>query len=120
MGIIKRFVIHSKVLEITIGMIVAVAFERVVSSMVSGILMPLIRAFTNETMGDYKTIIGGAIVPSPSNEVVIVEYGRFIEAVIVFLIILYFIAKAIRIVELHRRKEGLEPKDAPSGSDQII
>jgi large conductance mechanosensitive channel len=120
MGIIKRFIIHSKVLEIAIGMIVAVAFERVISSMVSGILMPLIRAFTNEMMGDYKTIMGGAIVPSPSNEVVIVEYGRFIEAVIVFLIILYFIAKGIKIVELNRRREGLKSEDAPSESGQII
>lgn len=40
MGIVKRFIIQSKVLEITIGVIVAVAFERVISAMVSGILIP--------------------------------------------------------------------------------
>lgn len=92
MGLIIRFIIQSKVLEITIGMLVAVAFERMVFSMVSGILMPLIRTFTNEMMRGYKIILGGAKAPTSSNEIVVIGYERFIEAVIVLLIIIYFIA----------------------------
>lgn len=85
MGIVKQFIAQSKVLEITIGMIVAVAFERVVATMVSGILMPLFKTFRNEMIGGYKTTVEGSGLLAPSNGVMAVEYGGFVEAVIVLL-----------------------------------
>lgn len=120
MGIIKQFIAQSKVLEITIGMIVAVAFERVVATMVSGILMPLFKLTRNEMMGGYKATIGGAGPQTPSNGVVAVDYEGFIEAVIVFLIIVFFIVKGIKKIELLRKKQGLKPGAAASGSDHLI
>lgn len=120
MGIIKRFIVQSKVLEITIGMIVAVAFERVVATMVSGILMPLFKIIRNEIMGDYKTTVGGGGPQASANSVVAVEYEGFIEAVMVFLIIVFFIVKGIKKIELLRKKQGLNPEDTASGSDHLI
>lgn len=72
-------------------------------------------------MESYKTTVAGAKAPAiSSSETVAIAYGEFIEAVIIFLIIIYLIAKAIKTVEQLRKKEGLKLEDTPPGSDPII
>lgn len=114
MGIVKRFVVQSKVLEITIGMIVAVAFERVISAMVSGMLIPLFKILRNEMIGDYKAITGGVGTSAA------VEYGRFVEAVVTFLIIMFFIVRGIKTIERLRKKKGAKPEGAASEPEHFI
>ena len=120
MGIVKRFIVQSKVLEITIGMIVAVAFDRVVLSAVSGILMPLIKLSRSAWAGDDGTIPERAGSPSASKGTVVVEFGTFVEAVVVFLIIVFFIVRGIKTIERLRKKEEAKPTGTASEPEHLF
>lgn len=120
MGIVKRFIVQSKVLEITIGMIVAVAFDRVVLSAVSGVLMPLLEYSRNAWAGDDRNIIEGIRSSAASEGTVAVEYGRLVEALIAFLIIVFFIVRGIKTIERLRKKEGAKPEGAASEPEHLI
>lgn len=121
MGIVKRFIVQSKVLEITIGMIVAVAFDRVVLSAVSGVLMPLLKYSRNAWAGDdRRNIIEGIGSSAASKGTVAVEYGRFVEALIAFLIIMFFIVRGIKTIERLRKKERAKPEGAASEAEHLI
>ena len=120
MGIVKRFIVQSKVLEITIGMIVAVAFDRVVLSAVSGVLIPLLKYSRNAWAGDDRNIIEGIGSSAASKGTVAVEYGRFVEALIAFLIIMFFIVRGIKTIERLRKKERAKPEGAASEPEHLI
>lgn len=105
----KDFIMKGNLLEVAIGLILALAFKTVVDSLVRDIITPVVAAVGGEPSFDSLTLdIGDGVV----------AYGTFLNAVFSLLIVgfvLFLIVKAYnRMVELARRKGETEetPEDA--------
>lgn len=104
----KEFALKGNMLDMAVGIIIGAAFGTIVSSLVNDILMPLIAGISS--IPDFSNLF--ILLKSPADtsinlssveEIrqaggVVLAYGKFINAVISFLIValaLFFIVKAV-------------------------
>ncbi len=85
----KEFALKGNVIDLAIGVIIANAFQKIVSSLVSDIIMPLISLITTDIdFSDLALTIGN----------VSVTYGNFITAIIDFLIVAFCLFLFVKYV----------------------
>lgn len=101
----KNFISKGNVIDLAVGVIIGSAFGKIVTSIVEDILMPII-----------GIIIGGIDFSNLSITVdkAVINYGKFIQNVIDFLIVAICIFFFVKVVEkLNRKKEEVaeEKKD---------
>ena len=98
----KEFAVKGNALDMAVGIIIGVAFGKIVSSLVNDIIMPPIGMllggvdFKNRalTLKEAVTAADGKII----TEAVTMKYGLFINNIIDFLIIAFTIFMAIRTI----------------------
>ncbi|TQM06728.1 large conductance mechanosensitive channel [Pseudoxanthomonas sp. 3HH-4] len=91
----KEFVSRGNVVDLAVGVVIGAAFGKIVSSLVDGIVMPLV----GMTMGgvkfsDLAVTLRAAEVDAAGKEVVpalLLKYGAFLQTAIDFLIIAFVI-----------------------------
>jgi large conductance mechanosensitive channel len=100
---LKKFLLRGNVIDLAVAVIIGIAFGLVVSSLVNDVIMPVIGAiFGKPNFNDLTVNIGDGVV----------AYGKFITAVVNFLIIgtvLFFIVRAVQ--QLFRREEEKKPSE---------
>lgn len=112
----KKFISKGNIIDLAIAVIIGSAFSKIVSSLVNDLIMPLISLLTDGiSISDLKWVIKEAVYDV--NGVVITaetafRYGAFIQAIIDFLIIAFFIFIVFKIInasgkKLERIKEEL-------------
>lgn len=84
----KEFALRGNVIDLAVGIIIGSAFQRIVSSLVSDIISPIIGLFTKTDFCDK--------VFKVSN--VSIRYGSFITAVINFIIMAFVIFIFVKIM----------------------
>ena len=83
----KEFATKGNIFDMAIGVIVGGAFQKIVTSLVNDIIMPLVAIFTGRVSFDDLTLtIGNSVI----------KYGSFITTIVDFLIIAFSIFIAIR------------------------
>lgn len=105
----KAFATKGNVIDMAVGVVVGGAFSKIVTSLVSDIITPLIGMITGGTsLADKKIVLqaaeiaeDGVTVLTPENAL---TYGAFIQNIIDFLIIALSIFLAVRIIASIRRK----------------
>ena len=94
----KAFIMRGNLVEIAVGLVLALAFAAVVASFVSDIVTPIIAAiFGQPDFSSLKIDIGESAI----------AYGRFLNALISFLLVAFVM---FLIVKAYNRMAG--PKDA--------
>ena len=122
----KEFAVKGNVMDMAVGVIIGGAFGKIVTSLVSDVLMPLIGKltggvsfvdlFVNLGDGNYKTL-----AEAKEAGAAIFAYGQFIQNIIDFLIVAFCIFMMIKgMNKLNRKKEELAPAEpeAPKGPTQ--
>ena len=97
----KKFINRGNVIDLAVGMIIGSAFTAIVTSMVNGILKPLLSCIpgSGET-GALQTVLKKAVTDAEGNvitDAVVLDWGGVISAIVTFLltaIILFLIVKA--------------------------
>jgi large conductance mechanosensitive channel len=92
----RDFVMRGNVLDLAIAVILGAAFGAIITSLVNDILMPLIGILMGGV--DFSSLtytVGNAVV----------AYGKFIQAVINFLIIAFVLFLIIRSFNRFKKKE---------------
>lgn len=109
-GEFKKFISRGNVVDMAVGVIVGAAFGKIVTSLVSDILMPLI-----------GTVLGGLNFSSLSIRIgdANIAYGSFLQSVIDFLIISFCIFCMIRLFERLKREEKDDDKKSKK-SDEVL
>lgn len=101
----KEFAMKGNVVDLAIGVIIGGAFGKIVSSLVSDVIMPLLGLllggvnFTN-----LKLTLNGLASEKP----ITLNYGNFIQNVFDFLIISFSIFLFVRLINRFRIKEDVE------------
>ncbi|NLB85303.1 MAG: large conductance mechanosensitive channel protein MscL [Acholeplasmataceae bacterium] len=113
----KKFISRGNVLDLAVGVVIGGAFGKIVSSLVNHIIMPLIAAIFGGkgVEGLYLVIRGNS--PTDPNVIAGLEpvgavlyYGEFLQTIIDFLIIAFFIYLFIVVIIQGSMKRAAEKK----------
>lgn len=109
----KAFAMKGNVVDLAVAVIIGAAFSAIVSSLVTDIITPLVLSPVLEKLGlkDIAELKWGAVT-----------YGKFLAAVINFVVIALVIFSMVRgIAKLQRKQDDvLAPPAAPSSTDQLL
>ena len=106
-GEFKKFITRGNVLDMAVGMIIATAFNKIVSSLVNDIIMPLITWGTGAaSLKDLSVPLRYTVNPETGLSEVSLSwaYGNFLQTVIDFLIIALSVFIMVKIVNASRDK----------------
>lgn len=118
----KSFAVKGNVIDLAIGVIIGGAFGKIVSSLVSDILMPPISLLTGGVnFSNLNIVLKKA---SENNEAITFNYGLFLENVFNFLIIAFSIFVFIKIINSLKKeeeeKEKEKKKESPSAEVVLL
>ncbi len=103
----KEFAIKGNMFDMAIGIIIGTAFSKVVSSLVSDIIMPPLGFLMGKiNFSNYQIILQNPSVKSTGEtlELVTIKYGSFIQTLIDFIIVGLSIFFVIRVFNKFRAK----------------
>ncbi len=104
----KAFIKKGNVVDLAVAMIIGTAFNKIVSSLVNDVIMPLISLMIGgKDVTDWKWIIRQAQYDANGNVLVAetaLKYGMFIQAVIDFLIIALTVFIIVKIFKSSTQK----------------
>ena len=106
-GEFKKFITRGNVFDLAVGMIIATAFNKIVSSLVNDIIMPLITWSTGaSSLKDLSLPLRYSINPETGLSEVSLSwaYGNFLQTVIDFLIIAMSVFIMVKVVNASREK----------------
>lgn len=113
----KDFAVKGNVVDMAVGIIIGVAFGKIVSSLVADVIMPPIGAliggvdFTQLTL-DVRSAAG-------DKPAVVIRYGQFLQTVFDFLIVAFAVFGLVKGVQRLRRKPP-EPGAVPPPPTQEV
>lgn len=123
----KKFAMRGNVIDLAVGVIIGAAFGKIVTSIVSDVIMPpvgLLIGGVNFT--DLKLVLKGADVAANGDVIpaVTINYGNFLQTLFDFLIVAMVIFIVIRLINrLSSKKEKEEPAPAvpaPEPEDVVL
>jgi large conductance mechanosensitive channel len=119
----KAFAMRGNVMDMAIGIILGVAFGKIISSFVGDVLMPPLglllggmnfsNLFVPLTGGTYETLAAAKEAGVPT-----LNYGVFIQTIIDFLIVAFAIFLVVKAMNAAKRKEEEKPAAPPAPSAQ--
>ncbi|MBN1462237.1 MAG: large-conductance mechanosensitive channel protein MscL [Paludibacteraceae bacterium] len=116
----KAFAMRGNVVDMAVGIIIGAAFGKIVSSLVSDIIMPPIGLL----IGGVKFTDLSVKMPSPipGNDPVLLNYGNFIQVTFDFLIVAFAIFMLIKLMNSTKKKEEIAPAApvAPSKEEVLL
>ena len=98
----KEFISKGNVFDMAVGLIIATAFNKIVSSLVNDIIMPLITFATGA--GSLAELSIPLRWDTEGNVTLSWAYGNFIQTVIDFLIIAFSVFVMVKIMTASKRK----------------
>lgn len=111
----KKFIMRGSVVDLTVGVIIGAAFNKIVTSLVNDVIMPPIglllgkvdfsSLFINLSDTHYNSLAEAKAAGAPT-----INYGQFINNVLDFLIVAFVIFVVIKQINHFRRNEKREEK----------
>lgn len=109
----KAFAVKGNVIDMAVGVIIGTAFGKIVSSLVGDVVMPAFGfILSGMNLSHLSWVIKEAAGQTPA---VVVNYGKFLQALLDFLIIAWAVFVAIKVINsLKERKEEAKAAEAPA------
>lgn len=114
----KEFAVRGNVIDMAVGIIIGAAFGKIVSSLVSDVIMPPIGWMIGGVDFSDLAIALPAIIEG--KEPVTIAYGKFIQTVLDFTIIAFAIFMVIKGLTRLKRKEEEKPAAPAEPSKEEI
>ena len=104
----KKFVMRGNVIDLAVGVVIGTAFNNVTNSLVTNVITPPLGLLLGRiNFADLAIGLGGSVK---------IQYGLFVQAVIIFLITAFALFLLIRLInrieEIARRKEKEDAKES--------
>lgn len=113
----KDFAMRGNVVDMAVGIIIGGAFGKIVSSVVSDVIMPPIGLLLGGVkFTDLKIIMKDEVLDAAgvvTSQAVAINYGNFIQTTVDFLIIAFAIFMMIKAMNSMKKKEEVAPVEAP-------
>jgi large conductance mechanosensitive channel protein len=113
----KEFAVRGNVIDMAVGIIIGGAFGKIVSSVVSDIIMPAVGVLIGGVdFKDLKFVLKDAVAESPE---VAISYGNFIQVTVDFIIIAFAVFLFIKVINSVKKKEEQAPTTPPPTPEDI-
>ena len=114
----KTFAMRGNMVDMAVGTIIGGAFGKIVSSLVSDIILPHFGLMIGGVSFDnLKLVLKKAhtdAVTGQVSEAVSINYGNFIDTALDFIIIAFSIFLIIKLINSMKRKEAPQPTATPA------
>ena len=125
MGMIREFrefAVKGNVIDLAVGVIIGAAFSKIVDSIVSDLIMPVIGAVVGKIDFSNLFLVLGTVpagVPSTLDAlkkagVPVFAYGNFITVAVNFAILAFIIFLMVKQINRLKRREEVAPTAAPA------
>ena len=120
----KTFAMRGNVVDLAVGVVIGAAFGKIVSSLVDGVIMPVIGLIVGGVnFSDLAITLKDAVVGPDGKvvaEAVLFKYGAFLQTLLDFVIIAFAIFVLIKAVNRFKRKEEVAPTVEPSAEVKLL
>ncbi|MCE9608390.1 MAG: large-conductance mechanosensitive channel protein MscL [Planctomycetia bacterium] len=115
----RDFVMRGNVVDMAVGVVIGAAFGKIVTSLVEDIFLPVVGTITGKI--DFSTLAAKVYDPTTNNVLVTIPYGKFINAVVAFLIVAFCLFMVIKAMNAMTRKSAdAPPPPAPPTKEQEL
>ena len=106
----KEFVMKGNVVDLAVAVVIGAAFGAIVSSLVEDVVTPLLLApaLKAANVADLDKLTWGAV-----------KYGKFLAAIIKFLVVAFVLFVIIKGMNSMKKKEEAAPAE-PSSTDKLL
>ena len=114
----KEFAMRGNVMDLAVGVVIGGAFGKIVSSLVTNIIMPLLSLIT----GRINLAALSASIPAAfGGKPILITYGVFLQAVLDFIAIAFSIFIVIKAMnKLKRKKEDVPPSPPQPSKEELL
>ncbi|MBN2480686.1 MAG: large-conductance mechanosensitive channel protein MscL [Bacteroidales bacterium] len=121
----KEFAVKGNMIDMAVGIIIGMAFGKIVSSLVNDVIMPPIGMLIGGVdFTDLKVLLKAAGTDEAGNaiEAVTLNYGTFIQTAIDFLIVALVVFMMVKAINSLKKKEEAAPAPppAPTKEEQLL
>ncbi|MEZ4387000.1 MAG: large-conductance mechanosensitive channel protein MscL [Candidatus Krumholzibacteriia bacterium] len=114
----KTFAMRGNVMDMAVGIIIGGAFGKIVSSFVADVIMPPIGLLLGGVnFSDLALTLKAAAGDAAA---VTLNYGKFIQSVVDFLIIAFAIFMMVKAMNSLKKKEEAAPAAPPAPSKEVV
>lgn len=112
----KTFAMRGNVMDMAVGIVIGVAFGKIVTSLVNDVIMPPIGLLMGGV--DFSHLAVTLKAAAGSEAAVTLKYGMLINTIIDFLIVVFAIFMVVKGMNALKRKKEEAPAAPPSPSTQ--
>ncbi len=122
----KAFIARGSVMDLAVGVIIGAAFGKIVSSLVTDIVMPPIGlVLANVNFSNLFVALNGetytTLAIAKEKGAPVIAYGSFLNAVIEFLIVAACIFAVVKTInKLHNQKPAEAPQPPPPPRSEVL
>ncbi len=106
----KEFAMRGNVIDLAVGVVIGAGFGSIVTSLVNGIIMPVVGVLTS---GNDFSQMGVRIGTDPKGAAVLLKYGLVVQAVVNFIIIAFVLFVAIKGINALKKPPAVAPAAPP-------
>jgi len=107
----KDFAIKGNVIDLAVGIVIGAAFGSIVASLVGDIIMPIFGVIMHGvSFVDLSINVGAAKI----------TYGKFIQAIINFVIIAFSLFIVIKGINATKKKEAAAAPPEPTNQEKLL
>ena len=116
----KDFIARGNVVDLAVAVIIGVAFGKIITSLVDGIIMPPIGLLLGKV--DFASLFyvldhgkgdPASLVDAKAKAIPVIAYGAFINDIINFLIVAFVIFLIVKVMNSRKSAEAATTKDCP-------
>ena len=121
----KAFAMKGNVVDMAVGVIIGGAFGAIVGSLVSDVMMPVVGIVTGGiSFSDQAIPLKRAVLDASgavTEPAVLLSYGKFIDAIIKFVIVAFCLFVVIKAMNAAKKKEAAAPPaPAPPPRQELL
>lgn len=110
----REFALKGNVVDLAVGVVIGAAFGTIVSSLVDDMIMPLVGAVTGGLdFSNYFVPLSDAVtattLDAAREQGAVFAYGKFLTAVLKFVIVAWVLFMVIKAMNTMKRKEEAKP-----------
>jgi len=114
----RAFVMRGNVVDLAVGVVIGAAFGRIVTSLVGDVIMPPIGLVIGGVdFSQLAWILKPAVGDKPA---VVLGLGKFIQAIVDFIIVAFVIFLVVKAVNRMKREEPPPPPAGPSPTERLL
>lgn len=119
----KAFAMRGNVVDMAVGIVIGVAFGKIISTLVEKVIMPPLGLVTGGMdFSNQKIVLKHAVLENGAIKVpeVAIGYGVLLNTIIEFLIVAFALFLVIKAVNKMQRKEEAKPAAPPTKDQELL